>query len=204
MDSYGPLVLVGGGGHCQSVMDVLAAAGVEIAGVVHGDDEPLEPLLGHAALGRDADLGRLRASFDRALITIGQIRTPAHRERLFTLVDSLGYILPSPVSPRAHVSERASLGRGCIVMHGATVNTGAVLGDNVIVNSHALVEHHCRIGNHCHIAIGAILGGGVEVGAGTFLGAGVIVRNNVRVGAGCVVGMGARVLSDIPDGTTHY
>lgn len=103
-----PMVLVGGG-QCQSVMDVLETAGLAIAGVVHGDGEPLASLLGHAALGRDADLERLRA-FGRALVTVGQIKTPVHCRRLFDLVESLGFTLPSPVSPRAHVSARSVRG----------------------------------------------------------------------------------------------
>lgn len=197
------VILIGGGGHCHSVIDVLECAGVPIAGIVHGPSCALDEVLGYPALGRDDDLPKLRDRYDQALITVGQIKSPALRQRLFAKVQELNFTLPTVVSPLAHVSRHASIGAGCVVMHQALVNAGATIGDNVIINTDSLVEHDCTIGSHCHIAIGAILGGNVTIGDGTFIGAGAVVREGVKVDNNCIVGMNSKVLSNLSKGIIH-
>lgn len=195
----GPLLLVGGGGHCRAVIDVLESANMEIAGIVHGLGCPLSPVLGYPALGRDADLPALRLRFSRAVIAVGQIKSSTPRQNLFSKLRGMEFEMPSVVSPSAYVSRHASMGDGNVVMHMALINAGASLADNCIINSKSLVEHDCSIASHCHIAIGAILCGGVSVGSGSFIGAGAVIRQNVHIGKNVIIGCGANVHADIPD-----
>lgn len=198
-----PVLLVGGGGHCRSVIEVLEQCKILVAGIVHGNDCAFEPVFSFPPLGRDADLPRLRAKYAKALVTVGQINTSRIRQKLFNLLETMKFEFPIPISPQAWVSSRANLACGTIVMHQALVNAGAKIGKNCIINNRAIVEHDCRVGDHCHIAVGAILCGGVQVDEGSFVGANAVVREGVRIGKECVVGMGARVYRDVPDGG-HY
>lgn len=195
------ILLIGGGGHCRSVIDVLERAAIPIAGVVHGPDCQMEPVSGYPALGRDQDVAALRREFSEALVTVGQVKSPAVRIRLYSLFKEHDFSFRSLVSPLAYVSTHATIGVGSITMHNALINAGAAVGKNCIINTRALVEHDCVIADHCHIAVGAVLCGGVRVGEGSFIGAGAIIHPMVSIGAGCVIGMGARVYKDLPDGT---
>ena len=159
----------------------------------------MESLLHYPALGRDADLPELRRRFDHALVTVGQIKSPRIRQRLFTLLQELDFCLPPIVSPQSVVSARARLGEGSIVMHRALVNSGAVIGNNCIVNSGALIEHDCHIGDHCHIAVSATLCGEVRVGSGSFVGAGAVIREGISIGKNCIVGMHCGLRRDLKD-----
>ena len=192
------LLLLGGGGHCRAVLDVLRAAQIPVAGIVHGDDAEFEPIDGAPPLGRDADLPALREQFPSALVSVGQIKTPAIRIRLFNRLRELDFLLPKIVSTLAYVSPLATIGDGTVVMHNAMVNVGASVAENCIVNTKALIEHECRIAPHCHIAVGAVLCGNVSVGEGSFIGAGAVVREGVQIGCRCVVGCGMTVLHDLP------
>lgn len=194
-----PILLVGGGGHCRAVIDVLESADMEIAGIVHGLECAFDPVLGYPALGRDADLPELRLRFSRAVITVGQIKSSSLRQGLFSKLRGMGFELPSVVSPSAYVSKHAVMGDGNVVMHMALINAGVSLADNCIINTKSLVEHDCSIASHCHISIGAILCGGVSVGSGSFIGAGAVIRQNVRIGENVIIGCGANVHADIPD-----
>ena len=194
------VLLVGGGGHCRAVIDVLEAAGLGIAGIVHGPDADFVPILGYPPLGRDSDLSALRRTYPLALVTVGQIKSVAPRKKLFALLRQLDFGLPCVVSPHAYVSRHASVGAGSVVMHMAVINAGASVGANCIINSKCLVEHDCTIADHCHISVGAIVCGGVSVGAGTFVGAGAIIRQNVRIGENVIVGCGVTVQADVADG----
>lgn len=198
-----PVVLIGGGGHCLSVIDVLEAAHVPIAGVVLGEDGMQKPVLGYPVLGRDADLESLRMQFDNALVVVGHMRNAMTRRNLFTLLQKLDFHIPAVIAPSAHVSSHAAIAQGTVVMHHALVNAGAQIDQNCIINTKALVEHDCKIDKHCHVAVGAILCGGVRVEEGAFIGAGAVVKQGIHIGRDAVVGMGCVVRHDIPAGTVY-
>lgn len=194
------LILIGAGGHAHACIDVIEQhAGYQIAGLIGMPHEMNDKHLGHAVIGTDEDLADLAKTFQYALITTGQIKTPTHRMRLFQQAESLGCQFPTIVSPRAYVSRYASIGAGTIVMHGAIVNAGATVGVNCIINTRALIEHDAIIKDHCHISTGSILNGDVVVGSGSFIGSGSIVKQGISIGKNCLVGMGLNVRHNLHD-----
>jgi sugar O-acyltransferase (sialic acid O-acetyltransferase NeuD family) len=194
--------LVGAGGHARACIDVIELEGrMTIGGLVGIHSEVNSEVLGYKVLGEDNDLERLAGEFGIGIVTVGQIKSPEIRMRLFARLQQLGVKLPAIVSPLGYVSKHASVGEGSIVLHGAIVNAGASVGRNCIVNSQALVEHDAVIGDHCHVATNAAINSGVRVGEGTFIGSGATIRQGVRIGRRCVIGMGQRVLADCADGT---
>lgn len=196
-----PLLLLGAGGHARACIDVIEQEGrFEVAGLTGLPQEVGAKVLGYSVLGTDQDLPALLREYKSAIVTVGQIKTPDVRIRLFGKLEQGGCTMPAIVSPRAHVSRHAALGAGSIVMHGAIVNAGAMVGKNCIVNSLALIEHDTVIGDHCHIATAAAINSGASVGAGTFIGSNVCVRQGTRIGNNCVIGMGQRVLADCAAG----
>lgn len=196
------ILLVGAGGHARVCADVIKLEGrFTIAGLLGMPEEVGTSTLGLPVLGTDADLSSMREDYRYALVTVGQIKTPAVRIRLFDLLEQLGFEMPVIVSPKSYVSEYASLGAGTIVMHGAVVNAGAEVGRNCILNSQSLVEHDARIGDHCHISTSAAINGDVRVGRGTFVGSNTAVRNGISIGENCVIGMGQNVLADCEPAT---
>lgn len=197
-----PILLVGGGGHCRAVIDVLDLSNTRIAGIVHGQDCALEQVLGYPSLGRDSDLPQLRKKFSRALVTVGQIKTSRIRQTIFTMLQQDAFELPVVISPLAYVSRHAAIGLGSVVMHQAMVNAGVSIGENCIINSKSLIEHDCTIASHCHIAVGAILCGGVTIGEGSFVGAGAILKQEIHIGNNVVIGCGVTVHANVPDNMT--
>lgn len=174
------IILIGGGGHCASCIDVIELEGkFEIAGIVDKNVTG-DSVLGYPVLGDDDDLRELRACCDYALITVGQIKTPSVRIRLFENAKSLGFILPTIISPISHVSRHALIGEGSIVMHDALVNSRANIGRNCIVNTKALVEHDGVIEDNCHISTAAIVNGGTRIRKGTFVGSNAVTKEYVE------------------------
>jgi sugar O-acyltransferase (sialic acid O-acetyltransferase NeuD family) len=197
-----PILLIGGGGHCHSCIDVIEAGGrFSIHGIVDHNPVPGSNAFGFPILGSDEDLPELLSGCRSALVTVGQIRSPEIRIRLFSRLQALGASLPVIVSPLARLSPRADAGQGTIIVHGAVVNAGAVIGLNCIVNTMALVEHDVQVGSHCHISTGAIINGGTVVGDGSFIGSNAVIREGVHIGENSVVGAGCRVLHNLPRGT---
>ena len=195
------ILLIGAGGHARSCIDVLEEENqFEIAGLIEKSESIFNESLGYPIIGTDDDLPNLRQKYRYALVTIGQIKSPAIRIQLFQCLQELDYQFPIIVSPRAYVSKNAQINTGTIVLHDAMVNANAKVGKNSIINNKALIEHDALIGDHCHIATGAIVNGEVAVGNESFIGSGAVTKQSVSIGNNCIIGAGVVVKIDIePD-----
>ena len=175
------IILIGGGGHCNACIDVIEQENkFQIAGVIDAQKNG-EHVLGYPVLGGDKDLADLRENYEYALVTIGQIKTPEIRIKLYQQLMLMGFSLPVIISPRAYVSKHAVVFDGTIVMHDAVINAQSRIGSNCIINTKALIEHDSKIGSHCHISTGAIVNGDVVVGNGVFIGSNAVVRHSVHI-----------------------
>jgi sugar O-acyltransferase (sialic acid O-acetyltransferase NeuD family) len=197
MTALPEIVLVGGGGHCRSLIEVVEASGAyRVAGIVDVAAHRNRTTLGYPWLGEDADLPDLIRRYPAFLVAVGQLGMPALRERLFRLLDARGAPLITLRAPTATLSRHAVLGKGTVLFHQACVNAGARIGVNAIINTAALVEHDAEVGDHCHISTGARVNGGCRIGARCFVGSGAVLREGVRLAEGSVVGAGAVVVHD--------
>ena len=189
------ILLIGGGGHCKSVIDVIEQEGrFEIAGIVDKPKLLGSKVLGYPIIGNDSDLSNLVKKYQYALITVGQIRSPSLRVKLFNLANEAGFVLPSIISPNAYVSQHTSIGNGVVIMHNALVNANAVIGDNCIINSKVLIEHDCQIFDHCHISTNATINGGVVVESGCFVGSGSITKESITIQKNSFIKAGSLVV----------
>ena len=195
------IILIGGGGHCVSCIDVIEQEDrFTIAGIVDMPEKIQHNILGYPVIGSDADLSVLIKSFPYVLITLGQIKTPTRRMELFNDLMQMGARFPIITSPLAYVSSHAQVAEGTIVMHHAVVNAGARVGINCIINTKALIEHDAVIEDHCHISTGAVINGGAKIGAGSFFGSSAMIREYVEIGGNCIIGGGVCVMRDISVG----
>ena len=188
------IVLIGGGGHCKSVIDVIEQEGrFEIVGIVERPDFLETDVLGYQIIGNDSDLVDLAKKYKYALITVGQIKSPSLRIKLFDLATKAGFTLPNIISPNAYVSKHSSIGKGVVVMHNAIVNASASIGDNCIINSKALIEHDCLISKHCHISTNATINGGVKVESGCFVGSSATTKELITISENSFIKAGSLI-----------
>jgi sugar O-acyltransferase (sialic acid O-acetyltransferase NeuD family) len=151
------IILIGGGGHCRSCIDVVEQEGkYEIAGIVDIPEKRGQQVLGYSVIGSDDDIPELIRTYPNVLITFEQIKTP-ERRALFESLLNMGARFPVIQSPMAYVSPHARVGEGTIVMHRALINAGARVGRNCIINTNALVECDVIIEDHCHVSTNAVV-----------------------------------------------
>ena len=175
-----PIILIGGGGHCISCIDIVERGGeYEIKGILDLPEKVGQNVLGYPVIGTDDEIDKFLPECNNFLITVGQIEKTLLREKIYTYVKTIGGNLPVIVSPGAYVSQHAKVGEGTVVMHGAIVNAGALVGINCILNSNSLVEHEAEIGDFCHISTSAIANGQVKVGSSCFIGSNTVIGNNI-------------------------
>lgn len=176
------ILLVGGGGHCRSIIDVIELEDrYVIAGIVDKKEFVGREIFGYKVIASDDELEQLFDKYKYALVTIGQIKSNLLRVKLFTKLKDIGYILPVVISPLAYVSKYAEVEEGTVIMHHAFVNANAKVSKNCIINSKALVEHDVLVEAHCHISTATVLNGGVVVKSNSFVGSNTTTKEYIEV-----------------------
>lgn len=192
------LILIGGGGHCKSCIDVIESSGsYEIEGILEKDFTEGENILGYPVLGGDELIPDLAKKGFEFLITIGQFKSPALRIKLYNTIKQAGGKFATIIASSAIVSKYANIGEGTIVMHGCILNASSEIGHNVIINTRAIVEHDVKIGDHCHISTNAVLNGGVKVGDNCFIASSVVTFHGILIASNIVVGGHSTVVKDL-------
>lgn len=198
MKTEGGLILIGGGGHCKSVIEASLSAGDEPYGILDLPELRGSRILCCEVIGNDTDIPRLAANpTNEFVVTVGSIEDSSLRRRLQESVENAGGRMAVVVASSATVSRFASLGAGTVVLHHASVNASACVGRGCIINTAANVEHDVTIGDFTHISTGAMVNGGARIGCDCFIGSGAVVRNGVSICDGAVIGAGSVVSRDI-------
>lgn len=199
-----PLLLIGGGGHCASVIDVVESTGsYEIVGIVEAPGAEYKELMGYSVVGTDDDLESLIQQTPNCVITVGQLETAGLRKKLYDRALALGAHLPVIVSPLARVARQSEIGAGTVVMHFALVNSLAKIGHNCIINNYASIEHGASIGAHSHLSTRSTVNGDCHIGHSCFLGSSATVLQGRSIVPETVIGAAALVTQDITQAGTY-
>lgn len=198
------LLLIGGGGHCRSILDCVLRMGTyDDVGIV--DFDSAASALGIPVVGTDDDLpDLLRYGWTHAFVSVGSVGSTALRRKLYQMAKDIGFEIPSIVDPSAQIAAGTEIGEGAFVGKLAVVNTSSRIGKCAIINTGAIVEHDCLVGEFSHISPGGVLCGQVTVGSDSHVGAGAVVRQQTVIGSRSIVGAGSVVVKDIPENVTAY
>ena len=173
------IILVGGGGHCTSVIDVIEQEGKYlIKGIIDTKEHLGKEVLGYKIIATDDDLEKLYLTYPNAIISVGQIKSNVLRVHLFQKLKTIGFNLPVVISPLAYVSKHTIIEEGT---------------KNCIVNTKANIEHGVVIDDFCHISTGAIVNGDCVIGRGTFIGSNATISNGVTIPPNSIISAGTFV-----------
>lgn len=164
------LLIIGAGGHARSCVDVIEAENkFEIMGFVD-KEVGQKSVLNYPVLGCDDDLQRLFKQCKFAFLGVGQIKSVNLRVKLYERLKSIGFALPTIVSPFAYVAKSAFVDmEATIIMHHALINANARVGKACIINTKALIEHDAVVKDFCHISTAACINGECVVGEKSFV-----------------------------------
>lgn len=200
------IILIGGGGHCKSVIDTIKGLKeFDIVGILDIEEKIGEKIDDIEIVGTDEELAYYyNRGIGYTFITVGSIGNPRLRIDLYNKAINLGYKFPILIDRTAIVSDNAKVGQGTFIGKGAIINFGVSIGINCIINTGAIIEHDCSIGDYCHIAPGSTLSGGAIVGENTHVGTNSTIIQNIKIGSNCLIGAGSVVVKDIGDNVKAY
>ena len=195
MGDHKDIILVGGGGHCRSVIDAAESAGRKIRGVLDLPQYLGTDVAGYKVIGNDDDIPNYVNDCE-FIVTLGAIENAAPRQKLHRLIKEAGGKLATVVASTAYLSPRATIGEGSVLLHQSVVNSCAKIGESVIINSGAIVEHDAEVGDLTHVSTGAKVNGACKVGARCFIGSGAVMVQGVKTGNDVFVGAGSLLAKD--------
>lgn len=200
------LILVGGGGHCKSVLDsIKTSMNFNVVGIIDIKDNVGSFIDDIEIIGTDEDYNKFYSSgINYAFITIGSMKSTVIREQIYSELNSIGFKFPTIIDTSAIVSINAQIGHGTFIGKGAIINSNSKIGQNCIINSGAIVEHDCSIGNFTHLAPGATLSGAVKIGNSSLIGTNSTVIQGVKIGSKTIIGAGSVVLKNISSNSIAY
>ena len=181
------LILLGGGGHCKSVIYVAESAGYNILGVLDRPEEVGKQVLNYKVIGTDEDIPQYvdKAEF---VITVGQIKSSSIRRKISERIEIAGGKLATIIAHDAYVSKYAIVGEGSVIMHRAFLNAETKVGKNVIINTLTNLGHEVTVDDFCHLSTGVMVCGNVHIGKDVFIGSQSVVNQGVNISDGAIVG----------------
>lgn len=199
------LLLIGGGGHCKSVLDtILKNNDYSEIGIIEKDSNSGD-ILGIPVIGCDDDLEYFFSQdYLYAFITVGSIENPKIRIKLYELIQKIGFEIPNIIDNTASVSRYTKLGKGIFIGKQAVVNAGSSISDCAIINTSSVIEHDCTIGEFANVAPGAVICGNVTVEKNTHIGAKSVIRQGLKVGSNTTIGMGSIVTKNVESNVLAY
>jgi sugar O-acyltransferase (sialic acid O-acetyltransferase NeuD family) len=198
------IILIGGGGHCRSVIEVIESEGeFSVAGIVDVPEKIGHDILGYKITATDRDIPDLLKKYKYFIITVGQIKSSVSRKKIFDNLIFEGALLPVIKASTAYLSQHAAVSDGTMLMHNSFVNAGVTIGKNCIINTGCTIEHDARIGDHCHLSTGSFINGECMIGDAVFIGSTAIVNQGIKLASGVIIGSGAVVIHDIHESGTY-
>jgi sugar O-acyltransferase (sialic acid O-acetyltransferase NeuD family) len=176
------IILIGAGGHCHSVIDVIEQTNkYEIIGIIDTKENIGKKVFNYEVIACDDDLGTIFETCKNAIITIGQIESNKTRVKIYNKLKEIGFNLPVIISPIAYVSKHSFIDEGTVIMHHALINANVKIGKNCIINTKALIEHDCIVEDNCHISTASVINGGVIVKENSFFGSNATSKQGIEI-----------------------
>lgn len=200
------LVVIGGGGHGESVIDsIRSTKEFDIIGILDEGKSVGTIVSGIPVIGGDVLLPELfKQGVHYGVIAVGSMGNPQPRIRIYETLKDVGLATPNIIDKSAVLSHDVQMGKGNFIGKGAILGAGVILGTGCIINTGSIIEHGTLIGNFAHVAPGAVLCGNVRVGEHTHIGPGSIVIQNITIKKNSMIGAGSLVLRDISSNTLAY
>jgi sugar O-acyltransferase (sialic acid O-acetyltransferase NeuD family) len=152
-------------------------------------------------LGPD-DTGHTQYNIFRDIPLIVSPDLPKDRKRIVENYKKLGYRFTTLISPKAIISESATIGEGVIIQSWVNISSNVVIGNFVKLNTMSNVMHDSIVGDYSTIAPNAVILGRVTIGQECYVGSNSTILPSIKADDSCTIGAGAVVTKNIESGVT--
>jgi sugar O-acyltransferase (sialic acid O-acetyltransferase NeuD family) len=189
------LIVVGAGGHAESVYGIALSLGYEIKMFIH-DSKHGETLF-HIPVIRDLSIVENIKDYD-FFIAIGDNTLREHYvNSILSIFPNANF--PNLIHPSVILLPFSKVGRGTIIMPNSVIGTNVSIGDFCILGSLSVIGHSSILHNFSFVGPSASLAGNVRLGYKSIIGIGAVVREKVTIGSNSLVGASSFINCDLED-----
>lgn len=200
------ILLVGGGGHCKSIIDsIIEKDEYEIIGIIDKKENVGKNILGFNIIGSDEELKSFyEEGIKKAFISIGSIGNVNIRKKIYDKLKFIGYELPIIMDKTSIISRFVNIEEGTYIGKNSIINANSSIGRCCIINTGVLIEHDCYVEEFVHLAPRSILCGNVKVNECSHIGANSVIIQGINIGKETIIGSGSNVVKDINEYSIAY
>lgn len=198
------VILIGGGGNCKKIIDILISHQINIDGILDDryENETIPFYRNTYIIGKISNVRNYPNA--HIYITIGNI---GFRKQFSQTYSELLY--PNLFHKNAYISDTVKLGKGIIVHHGVYIGSDAVIGDFCHIDTNASVEHDCILGSNVMICPLVSMCGNSKIDNNVFVGTGTTINNSTKmqpivIGNNSFIGSGSLITRPIPENVLYY
>lgn len=181
------ILILGGGGHCRSLIDNINSSKIyEIAGILDPNvEKERNEVMGVPLLPSSISLSTFRSDgIENVAIGVGSKGDNLTRLRIFDDALTAGFCLPPIMHKTAYISDDASVSAGCQIFAKCVLNVNSLISPNTVINTHSVVEHDTFVGHNVFTGPGVVICGSVMIEENSFIGANSTITPNSIVKAG--------------------
>ena len=192
------VVLLGGGGHAKSIIDIIDHQNkIKVAGIC-SEDEVGSHIREYEVLGNNEILEKLyEKGLRNIIIAFGSLSKPSRRDDIYSKLKRIGFSFPKVICPTANIEKSVSLGEGTQVFMGSNICSDVEIAENCIINTASAVSHDCKLSKNVHITPGAVLAGSVSIGKNSLIGMLSSVYLGVNIGENVIIHNNTRITKNI-------
>lgn len=134
----------------------------------------------------------------KVFVAISASNMNKSRQKVYERLKALGASFATYISPKAYVSNRASIGENVFIFEENVVQLGVTIGNNTVLwsgnhlghqtkvashvffSSHVVVSGFCNVQNNCYFGVNSTLVDHLNIAEGTLVGAGSLILNDTE------------------------
>ena len=198
------IILIGGGGNCKKIIDMILSKKLKIKGILDDkfDKNDITCYKNIKIIGKISDI--INYKNYNIVVTIGNID---FRANFFNKYNNYKYI--NIIHNKSSVSDSANLGKGIIIHYGVYVGPNVIIKDFCHLDTSSIVEHDCILEKNIMVCPGTNICGGVEIKDNVFIGAGTTIINStdnkkIILNNKCFIGAGSLITKSIESNKLYY
>ena len=188
-------VIIGTGGHANSILDLVHDSGNKIDYFV-GFDNNIAFFQDIPVVGIK-DINNLPLNY-KFIFGIGDFKI-RNRILMELPLNEISSRFPPVIHRTSYVSTKARIGNGTVIFANTYVGPNTTVGTFCVLNTNVTVEHNCSLGDYNSIAPSTTIAGGVTTGSKCFFGMGSLISNNVSIGSESIIAANSFVNESVPE-----
>jgi sugar O-acyltransferase (sialic acid O-acetyltransferase NeuD family) len=190
--------LLGGGGHCKQVIDILENNDIKILGIFDDYKIKNDIFYGYKIIDTIENLELYMKENINLFCTIGDNKI---RETIYNKYKKYNFI--NCISKKSNISKSVKIiGTNNYIGDFTNILADTIIGSNNIINTNSNIAHDVIIRDNNHICPSSVLGGSVIIGSNNLIGTNATINPKITIGNNSIIGSGSVIIRNVLDNLT--